>query len=180
MLVLVFAILNILALAVLFVSLQRTYRLVQTLNCEEWFALVQQTAGSHQQRVHMMDLVESISAQFYTDDGLSMKDAVNRLDEAAKQQYAAAEFLKAGVKEDRHKAEMDREQLQRLLIELHRLTIKVESTIATTGRIETAAIGVAEDLAAAHKRADEVGPGDHGAAADAASRQTQKEKDNAD
>ncbi len=130
------------------------------------------------EQARLMEVVEGIATQFQTDDGLSMKDAVNRLDVAAKQQFEAAEFLKTGVREDRHKAELDREQLQRLLVELHRLTIKVESTIDALIRIEKAATEVADDLAAAHKRADEVGPGEHGAAADAASRQSQKEKDN--
>ena len=177
MLVIVFAILNVSALAVLFVLLQHTYRLVQTLNSEEWLPLVEQTAAACKEQAHILRLTEEIHAQLHSDSGLSIKDAVNRLDVAAKQQFEAAEFLKAGVREDRHKAELDRDQLQRLLIELHRLTIKVESNVATLNRVEIAAEGVAQDLSDAHKRADAVVGGDHGAAADAASQQTQKEKD---
>jgi hypothetical protein len=124
----------------------------------------------------LMELIEGIAAQFQTDHGLSMKDAINRIDKAAKEQHEAAELLKTGVKEDRHKAELDRDQLQRLLIELHRISLKVETGIATSDRIEHAAKGVAQDLSDAHKRADEVQGGAHGAAADAASQQTQKEK----
>ncbi len=142
-----------------------------------WFPLLTETVETCRGQARLMEVVNEIALQFETDDGLSMKDAVNRLDASAKEQYAAAECLKVGVREDRHKAELDREQLQRLLIELHRLTIKVEATIATTDRIEVAAKGVAQDLSDAHRRADEVGSGEHGAAADAASRQTQKEKD---
>lgn len=129
-------------------------------------------------RARLMELVESINSQLQTDDGLSMKDAINRLEASAKHQIEAAEFLKVGVREDRLKAELDREQLQRLLIELYRLAIKVESTIATGERLEYAAQGVAKDLAAAHRRADAVVNGAHGQAADAASQQTQKERDN--
>ncbi len=143
-----------------------------------WIPLLNESIESCKEQARLIELVKEVHAQFTTDSGLSMRDAVNRLDEAAKQQFEAAEFLKAGVREDRHKAELDREQLQRLLVELNRLTIKVESNVATLNRVEVAAAGVAQDLSDAHRRADEVGPGEHGAAADAASRQTQREKDN--
>jgi len=170
---------NIATVLMAFYFLYRSLRSLRAeLDHDSLLPMLAEAVEKCREQAHLMVLVKEIAAQFSTDNGLSMKDAMDRLDAAAKEQYAAAEFLKAGVREDRHKAELDREQLQRLLIELHRLTIKVESTIATTDRIELAAVGVAQDLSDAHKRADEVGSGEHGAAADAASRQTQKEKDN--
>jgi ABC-type sugar transport system substrate-binding protein len=134
----------------------------------------------HRQQV---ELLEGIAAQLTSDTGLSLRDAIDRLEVAGKQQYEASEFLKDGVRDDRHKAELDREQLQRLLVELFRLTIKMEASIATGVRIEMAtdaarhvAQSVADDLSAAHARADAIGAGNHGAAADAAAQQTDKEK----
>lgn len=143
---------------------------------EKWLALLTETAETCRGQAKLMSLVEGVSAQFHTDGGLSMKDAVNRLDAAAKQQFEAAEALKTGVREDRMKAELDREQLQRLLIEQHRLMIKLEKAIATTDRIEGAAAGVANDLAASQRRADDVVSGDPGAAADAGA-QSEREKE---
>ena len=165
----------------LLVAFYLLYRAIDSLRADldkdVWHPLLIETVETCRGQSKLMEMVKGIAGQFQSDSGLSMKDAVNRLGVAAKQQFEAAEFLKAGVREDRHKAELDREQLQRLLIELHRLTIKVECSIATADRIELAAEGVAKDLSDAHKRADEVGSGEHGAAADAASRQTQKEKE---
>lgn len=164
------------------VALVALFRAVKTLRTDlaknSMLPLLTEAVEKCKEQAQLMEVVKGIAAQFTADSGLSMRDAMDRLDAAAKEQLAAAEFLKAGVREDRHKAELDREQLQRLLIELHRLTIKVESNVATLDRVEVAAAGVAQDLSDAHKRADEVRSGAPGAAADAASRQTQKEKDN--
>lgn len=54
---------------------------------------------------------------------------------------------------------------------------QIDAIAAGTARIESHASAVAEDLAAAHKRADEVADGgESGAAADASAKQTAKEK----
>lgn len=166
------------------VALVALFRAVRTLRTDlahhdALLPLLTEAVETCKEQARLMALVKEIAAQFHSASGLSMKDAMDRLDAAAKEQLAAAEFLKAGVREDRHKAELDREQLQRLLVELHRLTIKVESNMAAVARIEVAADGVANDLMASQKRADEVVSGDPGAAADAGA-QSQKEKDNND
>lgn len=170
------ALLNILLVCLVGYVLSRFSRSLQA----EWFPRFEEIARTVQQSEKLLKQVleaaQWTQTQLTTDSGLSLRDAVNRIDASTKEQHAAAEFLKDGVRSDRHKAEQDREQLQRLLVELFRLTIKVEEALKTINRVEMAATGVADDLAAAHARADSITEGDHGAAADAASRQTPKEK----
>lgn len=122
-------------------------------------------------------VLDEIAAQFRTDSGTTLRDVVNRLEDAANHNKQSGELLKVGVEASRLLAEQDREQLQRLIVLLDRLTVRVDAGVATSSRIEKAATSVADDLAEAHRRADDVAHGgDAGAAADAASRQTPKEK----
>lgn len=124
----------------------------------------------------LVALSEDIHAQLHANGGSSLKDAVDRLEEAEKQKQVVTESLRIQLVEDQLKAEQGRNQLQQLLITLNRLLIKIDHTTAATDRIETAAAGVANDLAASQKRADSVTPGsDPGKAADAASRSKSEE-----
>jgi len=119
-------------------------------------------------------VLDEIAAQFKTDSGSSLRDVVDRLDEAAKDNRTAAEFLKVGVETQKQLAEQDRATLQRMLLFIDRLGVKVETTSEITKGIVRDAEGVAADLAQSHKRADDAGT-QHGAAADAAVK-SQKEK----
>jgi hypothetical protein len=120
-------------------------------------------------------VLDEIAEQFKTNDGSSLRDVVDRLEKAAAenkisadQAKAAADFLKIGVEATRQVSEIDRATVRRVEVLLDRLGVKVEESAATGKRMEYAAGVVAEDLAAAHKRADEAGEGEPGAAADAA------------
>lgn len=106
------------------------------------------------------DVLDEIVAQFRTDSGSSLRDVVNRLEQGTLS-------LKQGAETVKQLAEQDREHLQRLTILLDRLTVRVDDSSARGARMERAAGVVADDLAAAHKRADE-STGEAGAAADAA------------
>lgn len=124
---------------------------------------------------HAFEILDEIVRQFRTDSGSSLRDVVNRLEDAAKLQQSAtekaaniADSLKVGVEAARLLAGLDRDKLQDMILLLDRLKTKVDTGIATGIRNENRAIGVAEDLAAAQKRADEVESGEAGAAADAA------------
>lgn len=112
-------------------------------------------------------LLEELSAQFKTDSGMSMRDAINRVDEATRAQLQAAEDLKTDARRIKIEFDLGQERLQGLLVELHRLAIKIENVGATGARIEEQAKGVARKLVSAQERADEV-VGEPGAAADAA------------
>lgn len=130
-----------------------------------------------QENPEAFKVLNEIAAQFHTDSGTTLRDVVNRLEEKANRVEQAGELLKVGVEAAKQLAEQDREQLQRLIVFVDRLMVRVDAGAATSSRIEKAATGVAEDLAEAHKRADTVAHGgEAGAAADAASRQTKKEK----
>ena len=125
-----------------------------------------------------LHVLYEIKKQFTTDSGSSLKDQINRLELAAEKQEANAEHLKVGVASQEALARDDREQLRKLLVELG---INAEAMRQLTQHVEAIrkdARNVADDLAAAHKRADNVGVQSHGAAADAAAQQTVKEKAN--
>jgi hypothetical protein len=107
-------------------------------------------------------LLQDIKAQFQTDSGLSLRDAVNRLDEAAKDNRISAALVKRSVDD--------------AILSLQRLAVSVNAGHDTSLRIEESARGVARDLSEAHRRADEHEGSEPGAAADAAAQQTVKEK----
>lgn len=109
---------------------------------------------------HAFDVLDEIVAQFRTDSGSSLRDVVNRLEQGTLTLQQGAETVK-------QLAEQDREHLQRLIILLDRLTVRVDDSSARGARMELAAGVVAKDLADAHKRAD-ASEGEPGTAADAA------------
>jgi hypothetical protein len=123
-------------------------------------------------------VLHEIAVQFKTDSGSSLRDVVNRLETAANESRVAAEQLKVGVEATKLLSEMDRARIDRFMMKLDRLDVKVTAGAATGMRIEKAATGVADDLAAAHRRADEADGGDAGSAADAAAQLSDKEKEN--
>lgn len=127
------------------------------------------------------DVLGEIVAEFRTDSGSSLRDVVNRLDVAAAENRSAAEVLKVQVEASRLLAVDDREQLQRLLLILDRVTVKVETNStareaeaervrANLAVAQAAVDDVAHDLSGAHDRADATTGGVPGEASDAASR----------
>lgn len=121
-------------------------------------------------------VLNEIAGQFRTNHGSSLRDIVNKLQEASEDQKVSAAVLKVGVETARVLAEQDRMQLHRLIGLLEGVTVKIEQSNQTGIRIEAAAVEVADDLKNAHLRADKIARGDHGAAADAAARPTAKER----
>ena len=125
---------------------------------------------------NLLKVIYEIADQFKTDSGSTLRDVVNRLEVAAQKQEVNAEGLKVGVETVKQVAGLDRERVEKLIISTDRLSVKLDTAVATVYRIEHHASSVADDLAAAHKRADEVNEGEAGSAADAAARQTEREK----
>lgn len=130
-----------------------------------------------------LTVLEEIARQFKTDSGSSLKDQINRLEaaigrqeETARKVAEDAEHLKVGVAAQKELAEDDRKQLRNLLIELGINARAMAELRESVKDIQADARLVADDLAAAHKRADDVSDQPHGAAADAAAQQTAKEK----
>lgn len=110
--------------------------------------------------------------------GLNPREVVSQLKTLANENQAVTEQLLAAVAQtSKLVAELAGDQMQQLLVNLARLGVAIDEGSATSKRIESAAIGVAEDLSNAHARADKAAhDGEAGAAADAAARQTNKEK----
>lgn len=144
---------------------------------EQMLPLLKELTKVFKDNPNYFKVLEGVASQFQVNDGSSLRDVIDRLEEKADHVRQASELLKVGVEASRLLAEQDREQLQRLIVLVDRVTVRVDAGAATSSRIEKAATGVADDLAEAHRRADEVAHGgEAGAAADAASRQTKKEK----
>ena len=160
---------------------------------EEMLPLLKNLTAVFRDSPDAFAVLHDIAGQFRTDSGSSLRDVVNRLEASAIENRRAGDALKVGVEATRILAERDRAQLDRLIILLDRLTIRVDDVSASGARIEldraivaeglaareltvdAATSVVAADLAAAHRRADEA-KGDAGSAADAASQSAPDEE----
>lgn len=152
---------------------------------EEMLPLLRELTTEFKNTPHAFAILDDIIAQFRTDSGSSLRDVVDRLESAATVNREAVEraaiatqstehVLAVALETVRQLAQQDREKIDRLIILLDRLTIKVDHTSATTSRLEQTGIDVASDLAASHKRADDVeGTASAGSAADAAAKLSQ-------
>jgi hypothetical protein len=106
-------------------------------------------------------VLNEIAAQFRTDSGSSLRDVVNRLEVAAKENREAArlaaeaaEKLKIGVEAQRLLDVKDREVMRELTLKLDRVKTRIIDNAATSDRIEEQASHVAEDLAARQRAKD--------------------------
>lgn len=95
----------------------------------------------------------------------SMRDIVQRLDDATEANKVAAALLE-------HNSTTAAQERALTVSLLTKLTVKADGTLASADRLEAAAAVVASELQASQRRADET-EGPDGAAADAASRSTQ-------
>lgn len=146
---------------------------------QEMLPLLQQLTEVFKDSPNAFKVLDEIVAQFRTDSGSSLRDAVNRIEElsqdakiVAQEAKVAAEELKIGVAATKQLTEMDRAERRDQMLKLDRVSEMVRAGAATSIRVEEAQSGVASDLAEAHRRAD-ASQGEAGAAADAA---VQKEK----
>lgn len=121
-------------------------------------------------------VLDEIIAQFRTDSGSSLRDAVDRLEESAVENKHAAQLLAVQVESLAQLASGDRHEVARLAVLLGQVLQGTKTGTATVQRIEEAANVVAADLAAAHDRADAVIDGDPGEAADAAASSDPKQQ----
>lgn len=149
----------------------------------ELLPLLTEFAETFKDTPHAFNVLDEIIAQFRTDSGSSLRDVVNRIEEAARVQQVAteraaavSESLKVGVEAAKLLAGLDRDKLQTLALLIDRVGVKVDAGVATGLRNEAHAAGVAEDLAAAHARADATTSNQAGAAADAAMQSAEIEK----
>lgn len=141
---------------------------------QEMLPLLQQLTEAFRDSPNAFKVLDEIVAQFRTDSGSSLRDVVNRIEDAtkvasvvAKEAKLAAEELKIGVAATKQLTEMDRAERREQMLKLDRVSEIVRAAAATGIRMEEANAGVASDLAEAHRRADE-SQCDAGAAADAA------------
>lgn len=149
---------------------------------EKGVPLVRKLVETFESNPEAFDVLEQIAAQFRTDSGSSLKDQINRLEEAAIRQEAAAvkaeanaDHLKIGVETQKQLAEDDRRKLSELMIQLGVNANAMAAMTANIANMQATAREVARDLADSHSRADAI-TGAPGEAADAAAQQTEKEK----
>lgn len=161
------------AISVLWVKLIRPLAKLITITSQV-LPLLEIITATFKDNPDAFNVLADIAAEFRTNDGSSLKDAVDRIEAASEaarlvalDAKTAADELKIGVEARKLMAEQDRKDWREVLLKLDRVTVKVEDNSATSDRMEHAQGVVAHDLAAAHKRADE-NQGEPGAAADAA------------
>lgn len=149
---------------------------------EKGVPLVRKLVETFESNPEAFDVLEKIAAEFRTDSGSSLKDQINRLEEAAIRQEAAAakaeanaDHLKIGVETQKQLAEDDRRKLSELMIQLGVNANAMAAMTANIATMQATARDVARDLADSHSRADAI-TGAPGEAADAAAQQTEKEK----
>ncbi len=128
------------------------------------------------------DVLKDIVSEFRNNGGSSLRDVVDRIEDASKENVVAAELLKVQVEATRQLAVQDREQLVRMLLVMDRLTVKTDASEVKrqdeANRVQQnlavaqqGVDGVALDLDEARRRADATSlDGSPGEAADAASR----------
>lgn len=156
--------------------------------------------------LRLIETVGAIATRFQGADGESLSSALADLSKAADaaavaaaeakaaaaSAATAAQVLAVNLAADRQLAIRDREEQARQLMQIDRLTVKVDGLITSVANVQakagvvaenlasaqSAVEGVAADLAESHRRADETGPGaPAGTAADAAMQQTESERD---
>lgn len=134
----------------------------------EMLPLLQELTEVFKDTPHAFAVLDELVSQVRTNDGSSLRDAINRIEAASDKAAALSESLKIGVKAAELLAGIDRDKLQTLALMLDRVGVRVDAGAATGLRNENRAIGVAEDLAASQHRADQVESTEAGAAADVA------------
>lgn len=152
----------------------RAWKPAATLTTEiaEWVPVLRDATEQLKDVPDSFLILKQIIAQFRTDSGSSLRDVVDRLEQAAIDSRDAIEAMRvedaerrltfaAGQEASRMLAAEDRVQIATLLSELRRVNAKVDDAAG-------AAAGVAADLEAGHVRAEEHDADVPGAAADAA------------
>lgn len=123
----------------------------------------------------IVDVIVAMARQFQTDSGSSLRDVVNRLEDASIEAKNATEILRVTMEGSRQLQDSERAQTARLLVLLERVQLQAD---ANTGKIMVAsdlaaglAAGVATDLADSHARATAASSSVPGESADAFSTQ---------
>lgn len=103
-----------------------------------------------------MKVLREMASQFKTDHGSSLRDVVNELASASKASAAHSQVFAVGVEAAKQLAERDRQEVQRLMLQLDRVTAKVDDALNALAAIKVTAGGVAVDLALAQHMVDGV------------------------
>lgn len=158
-----------------------TWTFVTTI--QKMLPLMQELTEAFKDTPHAFEVLDEIIAEFRSDSGSTLRDVVNRIEVASEVNRVATEkaaaisdSLKVGVEAAKLLAGLDRDKLQDLILLTDRLGVRVDAGVATGLRNEQRAIGVADNLAAAQRRADETQSSEAGAAADAAASNPPEDK----
>lgn len=123
---------------------------------------------------HAFAVLNQIIKEFRSDSGSTLRDVVNRLEQAANENRIAAQVLATNAETARQLSAQDRQHLAQLVEQLNRFGAKQRENISAVDRIEAGGKIVASELDAAQSRAEKI-QGEPGEAADAAVRRTTKE-----
>jgi len=98
----------------------------------------------------IVEVIIDMARQFQTDSGSSLRDVVNRLEQAAIEARESIDLLRISIESNRQLSAEDRIQIAKLLILIEGLQTKADDAAQT-------ATDVAEDLKNSHDRAAEAG-----------------------
>lgn len=150
---------------------------------EDTIPLLQKLTKEWADAPNLPQVLKEIHAQFKTNAGSSLRDAINRLEAAAAENKLAAEENKRAAVDlnmqmevNRALADNDRRTMDRLLSTVSVLDARMRVGVQGVADIKEEQHGVAGDLAAAIERADLEDKTVYGSSADAALRSTPQEK----
>lgn len=118
--------------------------------------------------LHHLAVLDDIAHEFKTNNGSSLKDAIVRLEASAHKAAVAASEAKI-------ESEANRQQIAQVRVIADRMSAMIDLGLVSNQRIESAAVVVKDELAAAQERADAEPTGEPGAAADAGFKSDPKE-----
>lgn len=105
---------------------------------------------------HAFKILNEVAAQFRTDSGSSLRDVVNRLEQAANENKSSAIRLGVNLEGERKLAEQNREAMRRLADLVNKISRKVSETGSDVSELQEGARHIAVELAAAQNRAEDV------------------------
>jgi len=135
-------------------------------------------------------VINEIVNQLKTDSGSSLRDQTNRLEKSANDNAVALDNFRIALEAQKEVAEQDRtlnrHQAQNMIVKFDQLWTQMQTMLANQARVAAELAlanakveGVAVDLAESHRIAEAIPHSDPpGTAADAASRQSESEKEN--
>lgn len=121
---------------------------------EQMVPMMDQLLVAFQGSPEAFKTLSEIAKQFHTDSGTTLRDVINRLEEAAKDNKYSSEALRVEAQAAKELAGLDRAQILRVMMQLDRMLVRMDDARDSRARIEGNTASLLEDTNAAHERAE--------------------------